>query len=289
MSTATIYALCDSRESDPVARVRYVGVTTRTVAVRLKQHYAAAKAGDQTHRGRWMRSLIRQGVPITAEVLEVVPQSDCDAAEQRWIVHYGYQTPWSRLCNHSAGGGGPLNPDEETRAKMRRAAVARMAIPTVRARLSEAAKAQWLAPDARARFTKASRAGWTEVARAGASASARQRWVNRDAEDKARTVAQMDTPRARALTRQRSRGRKNSSDTRAKQSRAARAWWATVGTRRTASGDRHGMAKLTWSQVRQIRRRLCTEGVSHSQLAREFNIGRTAIHSIATNKTWVEP
>ncbi len=230
--TATIYALCDSREADPVRCVRYVGFTTQALNQRLKQHYADARGGGRTHRARWMRSLARQGVPVVIVLLEVVPQRDRDAAEQWWIARYGFQQTGSRLCNHSSGGGGPLNPDAEARENMRRAAVARMAVPEARARLSAAGKAQWQNPEYRARAAAASQAKWTAEARARASVLARQRWLNKDAEDQARTVARMDTPRARALARQRALGRTTSSETRAKQSLAAIASWVAADARR---------------------------------------------------------
>lgn len=51
------------------------------------------------------------------------------------------------------------------------------------------------------------------------------------------------------------------------------------------SGEQHGMAKLTWEQVREIRR-LLAEGKSHTDISRQFGADRKTIYNIHVNKQW---
>ena len=79
-----IYVLCDPRETDPVQRVRYVGVTTKSVGVRLSghlheaRHFYDTRGGRQTHKANWIRSLLDEGVLPVAEVV------DCGVGERSW-------------------------------------------------------------------------------------------------------------------------------------------------------------------------------------------------------------
>ena|ERR1700758_5002651 len=64
------------------------------------------------------------------------------------------------------------------------------------------------------------------------------------------------------------------------------------------NGDRHGMAKLTWEQVDEIRRRLPAglrpgtrpKHLRHlptqQDLADEYGVSQTAIYEIITGRTW---
>lgn len=56
-------------------------------------------------------------------------------------------------------------------------------------------------------------------------------------------------------------------------------------------GENGGLAKLTWEQVREIRRRyrwLGIGGDSTHTLAKEFGVSKSGIHAILKNKTWKE-
>lgn len=57
---------------------------------------------------------------------------------------------------------------------------------------------------------------------------------------------------------------------------------------RQPRGEQNGKAKLTWPQVRAIRRAYATGRYSQHTLAQMFNIGRTQVHNIVTNKQWKE-
>jgi hypothetical protein len=52
-----------------------------------------------------------------------------------------------------------------------------------------------------------------------------------------------------------------------------------------ARGERHGMAKLSEDQVREIRRRLI-KGQRGKDIAGEFSVGADAISKIKTGHTW---
>ena len=53
-------------------------------------------------------------------------------------------------------------------------------------------------------------------------------------------------------------------------------------------GENGTNVKLTWEKVRQIREKYNTGNYSFAKLAKEFNVGNTAIRHIVINKTWKE-
>jgi hypothetical protein len=70
--------------------------------------------------------------------------------------------------------------------------------------------------------------------------------------------------------------------------------WGTVAENRadrdahgtTARGERHGCAKLTERQVRQIRERYAAGGVTQTHLAKEYGVGQPMISDIVTRRRW---
>ena len=54
-------------------------------------------------------------------------------------------------------------------------------------------------------------------------------------------------------------------------------------------GEQSGRARLTWDQVRQIRKRYAAGGVSHRDLAAEYRVHRSAIGPLLSGRTWVDP
>ena len=54
-------------------------------------------------------------------------------------------------------------------------------------------------------------------------------------------------------------------------------------------GELNPCAKLTWDQVREIRRRLGAKEISGRALARELGMSQSAISLIATGRNWTEP
>jgi hypothetical protein len=56
-----------------------------------------------------------------------------------------------------------------------------------------------------------------------------------------------------------------------------------------ASGERHGAARLTDADVREIRRRYCKISSRHGnggKLAAEYGISISQVHNIVTRKAW---
>ena len=86
----TIYVLCDPRVTDPVQRVRYVGVTTRDVAKRLQGHLREARRGNsKTYKARWIRTLIAENIIPLIEIVDCgVGDRPWDRNEVAWIRHF---------------------------------------------------------------------------------------------------------------------------------------------------------------------------------------------------------
>ncbi|HET9285413.1 MAG TPA: HNH endonuclease [Candidatus Angelobacter sp.] len=57
---------------------------------------------------------------------------------------------------------------------------------------------------------------------------------------------------------------------------------------RNRRGEKHGSAKLTRVQVRQIKAMLAEDRMYMSEIAREFGVSETTIRAIKTGKTWKE-
>jgi hypothetical protein len=53
-------------------------------------------------------------------------------------------------------------------------------------------------------------------------------------------------------------------------------------------GIRHPQAKLTWKQVRSIRRKYATGKYSLLQLANKYNLCKSNVSYIVNNRTWIE-
>lgn len=274
-----IYVLCDSREPDDVKRIRYVGRTTTSLDQRLKAHRYDAFHGGRTHRACWIRSVHAAGVKIVIEELAIVPDMWADAAEIDLIAKH--RKLGCKLTNHTDGGGGLLNPTAETRsrigeskrgnrfwvgkhhtpesrAKMAAARIGKQnprirevtARPEVRAKIAATLTGRKQAPRSAEWRAAISRAGKgrkfspEHCARIGAS----KRTPESIARMRALGLAQRGRKMSEAFRNacaERWRGRKHTEETKAKMS----AW------QRGGSSHR---AKLTWDQVRMIRRSLCS-------------------------------
>lgn len=149
-----IYVLCDPRETDPIMRVRYVGVTRVGVEIRFKNHIAEARAGKQTHKCNWIRSLLSAGMQPLIDVVEPgTAERAWDGSEVAWIRHF--RDKGCPLVNGTSGGEG-MRATPETRAKMSATMKAQRSTPEYRAKQSAAAKA--ISPECRAKMVAAMRA-----------------------------------------------------------------------------------------------------------------------------------
>lgn len=54
-------------------------------------------------------------------------------------------------------------------------------------------------------------------------------------------------------------------------------------------GERSGKAKLTWEQVREIRARYTSGGVTQTELAADYSVASSNLGPILTGETWVDP
>jgi hypothetical protein len=96
---------------------RYVGLTTKTVGVRLKQHVKVARSGRKTPFYDWLR--VHDGDDIVADELERVEGlEELGRAEIAWIE--SLRREGHPLVNLSLGGLGPMGIDWT--AEMREAA-----------------------------------------------------------------------------------------------------------------------------------------------------------------------
>lgn len=135
MRLSTIYALCDPVDG----RVRYIGKTVATLGTRLSQHVTQARKGLQTHLHCWIRSLDARPV---IKSLEVVPYEHDAAAEVRLIAKY--RARGFDLTNATDGGEGKKGcfHTEEAKAKIRAWGVGRKMPPKSPETLQRMADAQ---------------------------------------------------------------------------------------------------------------------------------------------------
>ena len=101
-----IYALCEPT----TAEIRYIGKTTH-VWHRLQSHL-----NDKSPRrsARWIRSL--SGTLPVVLILEDTTEDSWKNAERKWIAHF--RAIGCDLCNHTDGGDGIKNADEEARKRL---------------------------------------------------------------------------------------------------------------------------------------------------------------------------
>lgn len=94
---------------DPVTEeIRYIGITKRTLRVRLQEHVSDAKAGVHSHLHCWIRTLLCSNVLPTIELIEFASEENWQDRERFWIGHYRDET--NLLTNVHHGGTGILNP-----------------------------------------------------------------------------------------------------------------------------------------------------------------------------------
>lgn len=93
------------RSNKSIDDIRYVGVTTVTLKVRMSGHkYNALTKKKATPVYNWWRKRVKEGYAIYIEEIEAYQLNDWEAREQYWIRHYkqmGFQ-----LLNVSQGGAG---------------------------------------------------------------------------------------------------------------------------------------------------------------------------------------
>lgn len=90
---------------DPRTRlIRYIGRSSSGLS-HPRSYTSPCMLKDSTHRSRWIRQLLRQGLVYEVVVLEEVRDSSGLNAAERWWIAYGRLATWP-LVNHTAGGDG---------------------------------------------------------------------------------------------------------------------------------------------------------------------------------------
>ncbi|MGW2936067.1 GIY-YIG nuclease family protein [Streptomyces sp. NPDC001156] len=188
---AWIYTLSDPRSGE----VRYVGVTTRSLAERLRGHIS--DAGRQDHKSRWIRSLLKEGVSPVMTEIEAVPVEDHGEAEQRWIA--AYRANGARLTNATDGGPGTLGrvASSETRERIRQAALERMKDPARRQAVSRVHKGKTIPESTKRAVSEAATKRWVAWRAAGSVTSDETR-AKLSELAKARDLQPMNNPASRA-------------------------------------------------------------------------------------------
>jgi hypothetical protein len=199
---AWIYTLSDPRNGE----VRYVGVTTRSLAERLRGHIS--DTGRQDYKSRWIRSLLKVGVSPVMTEIEIVPIESHGEAERRWITTYRAQG--ARLTNATDGGPGTLGriASPETRERIRQAALERMKDPVRRQAVSRVHKGKTIPANTRKAVSEATTKRWADWRAAGSITSDETRGKLSKAA-KARALQPM-----------------TNASSRAKVAEAKRKWWA---------------------------------------------------------------
>jgi hypothetical protein len=126
-----IYALCEPDTGE----VRYVG-KAKDLKKRIKWH---KKEKGSTRKCRWLQSLASRGLEPLAVVLAEVSDGSWRDCERAWIAYY--RQLGCDLCNHTDGGDGLNNPDQETRSKISAITKSRMSCPAIRAKIFTAERA----------------------------------------------------------------------------------------------------------------------------------------------------
>lgn len=153
MSVCFIYGLIDPR----TGLVRYVGKTA--VGMRRPQSHRTPciLRADQTHKGRWIRQLVAEGLLYVITVLEEVEVNHLSIAERSWIAR-GRELGWP-LTNSTDGGEGLSGHvfSPEHRQRISCANKGRRLTEAQRARIASARRGKPLSLAAREKLREAGR------------------------------------------------------------------------------------------------------------------------------------
>lgn len=235
---ARIYTLADPRTSE----VRYVGMTIRSLKVRLAGHLRNCRL-ENNQRAHWIRSLQDAGViPVITEV-DYVPVERFSETERQWIAFYRAQG--ARLVNSTDGGEGApgfkMSPEarkkiseakkrvpqlhllayhvgvprsEETRERLRQAALRQYEDSAQREAVSRVHKGKVISEEHKRIVSEAASRRWEEWRASGKT-------VSEETRERIVAAAKTRTPHPQTP------------EARAKVAEAKRQWWA----QRKASPD----------------------------------------------------
>jgi hypothetical protein len=78
-----IYILIDPRNNE----IRYVGKTTN-IYVRFHNHIAPSKLNDDSHKSKWIKKILSEGIIPLIQVLEITNEFCWKEKEKYWIKYY---------------------------------------------------------------------------------------------------------------------------------------------------------------------------------------------------------
>lgn len=100
---AQVYTLSDPNTN----KIRYIGVTIRTLEVRLLEHIKECFSNKVTHKLNWIRSLLEQNLKPHIELLANIEESDIDKIyEKEQEIIRIYKEAGFNLTNGTDGGKG---------------------------------------------------------------------------------------------------------------------------------------------------------------------------------------
>lgn len=109
--TCVIYGLVDPRAAEVV---RYVGYSKDT-KVRFKGHIGESREKETSHKHKWIRKLLREGVEPVVIILEEVMPENWQLREKFWIAELRIS---NKLTNSTEGGEGLVNPAKYIRRRI---------------------------------------------------------------------------------------------------------------------------------------------------------------------------
>lgn len=149
-----IYGLLDPRTEE----LRYIGRSSSGLT-RPSMHWVPSKIQtDKTHKGNWIRSLLRAGLLPKITVLETFRSATpLNEAEQKWIQRW--KTKGAKLTNGTIGGEGITGwkHTPEAREKIRLALIGRPMSEKARQTISKAMRTRVVNSDTRARMSAATK------------------------------------------------------------------------------------------------------------------------------------
>lgn len=121
----SVYCLVDPE-------VRYIGVTKHPLQHRLREHFFEAKDKPNSHKGRWITKMLREGSKISIVLIARVRVEEWQDVERTLIAEF--RRKGARLINQTDGGEGArgLTHTEETKRKISESSKARYESSTVK-------------------------------------------------------------------------------------------------------------------------------------------------------------
>lgn len=264
-----IYGLLDPRDG----QIKYVG-KTKDLAQRMKDHLKDAKRSN-TPKNAWLLKLGRLDLCPEMIVLEEVSKAMWPEAERRWIADMRKRgIPLKNICDGGEGRTGPLS--DETKRKLSIANRGRKWTPEQRKRASEAQMGHRVSSATKERLRRAA-LGRKHTKQSREKISQAHRGVPKSEEHRKKI----------GLAH---KGRIFSPATRAKMSVAKKDWkpseQLTEIQRMKCRGEGNGRAKLTVSDVHEIRERHKLGNITLEELAIDYPVTFSAIHRIITRQSW---